>query len=193
MDFVGLIERESKIISALHMDIHTTFKNRSKDRETWSKACERFHSHVSAMDVFIDRIYDEPQFQDDEILEFGITFLELDPKFFRSGYIKEEILTKIKRSKLSKKQIARLRAVLLNAVENRGSKEFKYYCRLAGFIADSRFIDQLKLTDAVCDGKVKYRSMKMLNTIVRSQAHNKFKNEYASKLARTPRKARRPF
>ena len=193
MDFVGLIERESKVISALHQDIHTTFKNRSKDRETWSKACERFNSHVSAMDVFINRIYDEPIFHDEEILEFGITFLELDPKFFRSGYIKEEILTKLKRSRLSNKQIARLRTVLLNAVENRGSKEFKYYCRLAGFIADTKFIDQLKLTEAVCDGKVKYRSKKMLNTIVQSQAHNKFKNETASDTGRDAQKDARPF
>ena len=180
MDFIGLIERESKVISALHQNIHVTFKNRDKDREAWSKACERFHTHVSAMSVFIDRVYDEPKFQDEEILEFGIAFLEIDPIFFRSGYIKEEILTKIKRSRLSKKQIARLRTVLLNAIENRGSKEFKYYCRLAGFIADNELVKQIKLTESISEGKVKYRSKKMLKTILHSQAHNKFKNENAA-------------
>jgi len=176
MNFVGLIEREAKAISDLQKNVHTTFKNRSSDRETWSKACEKFHSYVSSLSIFINRVYNEPEFQDEEILEFGITYLEVDPFYFRSGYIKEEILTKIKRSRLSKKQMKRLRAVLLNAVEHRGSKEYKYYCRLAGFIADEAFIDHLKLTEKVSNGTVKYRARKMLKTIVHSKAHNKIKN-----------------
>ena len=176
MDFVELIQREAKVIAELHQNIHITFKNRNNDRETWSRACEKFHSHVSSMSVFINRVYNEKEFQDEEIIEFGITYLELDPFYFRSGYIKEEILTKIKRSRLSKKQVKRLRSVLLNAVERRGSKEYKYYCRLAGFIADEKFIDQLLLTESVSNQKIKYRSEKMLKTIVHSQAHNKFKN-----------------
>ena len=179
MDFVGLIQREAKVIAELHQNIHITFKNRSNDRETWSRACEKFHSYVSSMSVFIDRVYNEKEFQDEEIIEFGITYLELDPFYFRSGYIKEEILTKIKRSRLSKKQIKRLRSVLLNAVERRGSKEYKYYCRLAGFIADENFIDQLLLTESVSNKKIKYRSGKMLKTIVHSQAHNKIKNYHS--------------
>lgn len=177
MDFIGLINRESETIETLRQNIHKTLKNRSKDRETWSRACKKFHTHVSAMSEFVNRIYKDHKIQDEETLEFCITFLEVDPFFFRSGYIKEEILTKIKRSDLSEKQIFRLRTILINAVEFRGSKEFKYYCRLAGFIANNELIDQLQQMTKKAESTKRYRAKKMLTTIMHSLPYNKqFKN-----------------
>ena len=173
MNFEKLIQREAKEISLLRQNIHRTFRSRTKNRGAWIRACEEFHNYDSEMDTYIEQIYGNSKINDIEVLEFGLKFLELDPVFFRSGYIKEEILTKIKRSTLTKDQVDRLKSILFDSVERRGSKEFKYYCRLAGFISDERFVKQLESIENIVEGKGKYRAKRMLNTIVDSQSHNK--------------------
>jgi hypothetical protein len=138
LDFKGLIQREGERIADLHGQVKSTYKQRSKDFNKWKLACEAFHSYVSLMDEFIDRAYKEESYSEPELLEFSISFLEVNPLFFRSGYIKEELLRKLKRTKLNGKQIERLNAVLQDAVDQRGSREFKGYCRLAAIIATPR-------------------------------------------------------
>lgn len=64
-------------------------------------------------------------------LDSAITFLEKDPWFFRSGYVKGELLRFIPRCQLSSSALLRLRAVLVAAIKLRDRREFKYYCRLA--------------------------------------------------------------
>lgn len=139
-----LIIHESDIINSLHENIGLTFQNRKTDEKMWKDACKQFHSYISPMDSFIDRMYASSNIKDDELLEFVITFLEIDPMFFRSGYIKEDMLIKLKRTKLNKKQEERVLSILVDAAENRGSREFKRYCRLAKNIATESLITNLK-------------------------------------------------
>lgn len=192
-DFASIILEESKTISELNADIHRTFLNRDKDRETWSRACAKFHEYVPKFNCYLENIYGKDKLDDQEAIEFSLVFLEKDPKFFRSGYIKEEILTRIKRSELSDKQHRRLLAILLDAINRRGSKEFKYYCRVAGFIADLEFIQTLNHIAATSSGDRKGRAKRMLMTIEHSKTHNKFKNENASKAGTDAQKVARPF
>ena len=96
---------------------------------------------------------------------FVIAFLEVDPLFFRSGYIKEEMLRKIKRSPLTPSQSDRLRSVLHHAVENRGSREFKGYCRLAAVIADEKLIGALETAAQYGEGARKSRAELMLQYV----------------------------
>ena len=162
-DFKRLIEAETKAINQLHNNVHETFKNRDSNRSSWEKACKEFHSYRSTLGEFVSKVYDEKDPKDESIIEFMISFLELDPDYFRSGYIKEEILKKIKRAKLNDKQIHRLRNVLYSAIENRGSREFKRYCRLAPRIANTAFKEWLLKTAQVTDGAKKSRAKLMLS------------------------------
>jgi hypothetical protein len=68
-----------------------------------------------------------------------VAFLEVDPIFFRSGYIKADILRRLKRSPLSADQKARLRVMILGRVEGSDTREFRHYCQLARTIADKDF------------------------------------------------------
>jgi hypothetical protein len=43
-------------------------------------------------------------------IETAISFLEADPYFFRSGYMKEEMWGRLKKAQLSPKQLSRLEA-----------------------------------------------------------------------------------
>ncbi len=169
-NYQSIITQEAEVMSQLHKRIHETFKNRGKDLKTWEKACEEFHQYVSKIDPFLDRVYEEQVYIDKELQEFIISFLEINPMFFRSGYIKEEILRKIGKSPISLKHKERLRQVLIDAVENRGTREFKRYCRLAIYIANPEFCSYLINTSAYGKGARKSRAKLMLNYV------HKFKN-----------------
>lgn len=138
-DIKRLIIEESEILRRLQKNIHVTSRNRDKDIESWHKACVEFHSHESLITSMINRVYDEIRLSDQELVEFAISFLEIDPMYFRSGYIKETILTKLKRSILKKNQRDRVINILIDAVRNRGYREYRYYCRVAK-VMNSQFL-----------------------------------------------------
>ncbi|MBL4661406.1 MAG: hypothetical protein JKY19_13700 [Alcanivoracaceae bacterium] len=164
-NYQAIIKQETEVVAKLHLRIHETFKNRSKDLKSWKKACEEFHAHVSRIDPILNRVYEEAVYSDKKLQEFIITFLELDPMFFRSGYIKEEMLRKIKKSPLSLKQINRLRQVLKDAVKNRGTREFKKYCSLAINIANPELVAYLISVSKQGIGAKKSRAKLMLNYV----------------------------
>lgn len=105
-------------------------------------------------------------------LEFAIAFLELDPWFFRSGYIKARFLENVKKASLSETQRSRLNDVLHDAVRNRSGREFRRYCRLAGRIADKALIDDLRQL-SMETGAQASRARMMLELAVGSPAHRR--------------------
>jgi len=164
-NYQTLIEKESKVMARLHQQIHETVKNRDKDLKSWKSACREFHTYCSPIDPMINRVYEDKIIADKELQEFVITFLELDPMFFRSGYIKEEMLKKIKKSPITIKQKDRLRSVLKDAVEKRGTREFKKYCNLAIELANDEFISYLNVVSSYGEGARKSRAKLMLKYV----------------------------
>ena len=80
--------------------------------------------------------------------ESAIKFLEFDPYYYRSGYIKSKLLVRLKHIKLTASEIKRLQKVVCNAILSPLPKsEFKYYARLLKNIGTPEFHLQLeKLT-----------------------------------------------
>ncbi len=64
-------------------------------------------------------------------LESAVSYLEADPWYFRSGYLKAELIRKIRRLELPPGLADRLLHVVLAAVDMRDRREFREYCRLA--------------------------------------------------------------
>lgn len=77
-------------------------------------------------------------------LEKAVCFLEADPWFFRSGYVKADLLHCIKRIELSEDYRSRLQQVVLNAVLGRDRRELRSYRSLAAKIATPAFCDTLR-------------------------------------------------
>lgn len=168
MDFTGLIEGESAKIAALHAAVHHTSVNRDRgkgSRQEWEDACVAFHSYVSPLYRFLELARNERQYTNPELLEFAIRFLELDPWFFRSGYLKQILLTRLKRSDLNERAQERLRRVLIDAVNRRGTREFRYYCRLAAVLANKSFVSELETAYAGDDSARVDRARMMLEHI----------------------------
>lgn len=168
MDFKPLIRAESAKLEELHGRIHTTVAVRDRDihaRQEWERACEEFHSYASPLDVYIQRACAVDAYTDPNLLEFVVSFLEEDPWFFRSGYLKQAFIARIKQSTLREPIRRRLRNVLLDAVNRRGTSEFKYYCRLAAMISDDKLIARLRTAIQPADPSRSERAQQMLSAI----------------------------
>ena len=77
--------------------------------------------------------------------ESAIKFLEFDPYYYRSGYIKSKLLVRLKQLKLNASEIKRLQKVVCNAILSPLPKsEFKYYARLLKNIGTPEFRAKLQ-------------------------------------------------
>lgn len=169
VDFTQLIAEEGARLGELHARVHRTFLRRDRDAKSrldWERACDEFHSYGSRMDSYIERACKQSRYSEKKLLEFVVCFLEVDPWFFRSGYLKQIFLTRLKRSDLDEATKGRLRGVLLDIVDRRGTREFKHYCRLAAVIADESLISALEGKSESADGAVAIRARLMLGVIL---------------------------
>lgn len=147
-DFAQLIREEGARLQALHL---------------------RARPNESRLDQYLERAGKKARYTDSGLLEFVVCFLEVDPWFYRSGYWKQILLTRVKRSPLSEEVKGRLRKVLLDAVARRGTREFKYYCRLAAVIADHELVAELETASASTDAAIARRARMMLGTVRQRQ------------------------
>ena len=179
IDFTELITAEGARLGELHAAVHRTFRHRSRDarsRREWEQACEVFHSYVSPLHRYLERACTVERYTDKNLLEFAVCFMEVDPWFFRSGYFKESLLTRLKRSDLEESTRRRLRTVLLDSVDRRGMRDFKYYCRLAAVIADQDLVSALEAVAGERAGSSSARRAGWMLQRIRQKAEGRVAN-----------------
>lgn len=129
----------------------------------WRMAAAHFHQTV-------ERAYPHSFFATLEAARRGeraqlddlIGFLEADPWFFRSGYIKADINKALLRLPLEPDEEARLRRVVLAVVDRRDGREFRSYCHLARRLATPELRAALEARLAAPDRAVRRRAGWML-------------------------------
>jgi hypothetical protein len=156
-----------------HRAVHTTFAQlrRREDRNdpatvAWLTAIARFREAVEA--AYPPGFWDDVarlEKGDVEALETAIQFLEADPYFDRSGYVKADLLRLIKRLPLTSEQAERLRAVVIDAVERRGGREFRAYCRLARRLDGPELREALSRQATSGDSDIRRRAGWMLHVL----------------------------
>jgi hypothetical protein len=77
-------------------------------------------------------------------IETLVRFLEADIYCHRSGYVTADVIQTLRRSTISDAHAARLRHVVLVAVEGQDRREFRAFCRLAASVSDDWLVDQLE-------------------------------------------------
>ncbi|GLQ94194.1 hypothetical protein [Dyella acidisoli] len=132
-DLAAEIRTNADAISRLWKRVYETLKHRGrskKDREVWSSACEEFH-RCFPMLFFPDGPERWAAFLNGDSSEINtvITFLEVDPWFFRSGYMKQTIWDKLKKLVLTSKDERRLEAVAARYLHKRAQREFWHMAR----------------------------------------------------------------
>lgn len=140
------------------------------EQELWKQAAELFHQTI---DEAYPRDFEENLEQlekgDPAGLKMAITFLELDPWFFRSGYVKADLIRLICRMSIPPTEAVRLQKVILAAIDLRDRREFRWYCKLAKAVKDKSF--KLQVTERIGnqDSGVRRRARWVLSAIT----HNK--------------------
>lgn len=106
--------------------------------------------------------------------ESALLYLDVQPRFFRSGYLRDHLCHVLKGCDLSKAEQDQLRASLLKTVPRRPSVgRFCHDCRLAARWADNRFEQALANLAALKDGWTRGRASRMLNAVRAGNGRNK--------------------
>jgi len=109
--------RNAEEIRKLHGRIHETYSQRSKvpgATERWERACEEFHARYDSLafpggyETAVARMAQG----DAEAIEAALCFIEIRPYFFRSGYMYETLMRKLKRAPLDPRQTERFERVV---------------------------------------------------------------------------------
>ncbi|MBW8754466.1 MAG: hypothetical protein JF595_09995 [Sphingomonadales bacterium] len=146
--------------------VHATFadvvdRSDEKDSRTrrWLDAIEAFreaHSRVYSRGLQLVEFGALPADEVDttEILDF----LEADPVFFRSGYMKEVLLSTLKQRSLSEVDRERLQAIIIEQVSKSDRREFRRICRVATTVADASFRTRLEIMEQTNDPNISRRA-----------------------------------
>jgi hypothetical protein len=118
----------------------------SKSRQ-WEKSAEALRYRVMASPLTVPT---------------AIEFLESDPWFHGSGYIKANLIKFINRQELKPDWSKRLQKVVLAAVDREDRREFRSYCRLAHKLCSEHLRSELTRRMEVKDEGVSRRARWML-------------------------------
>lgn len=166
--FYSLIVDNAKTIDELHNNIHETYKNKGKNALAHTEACRLFHESFDLL-AFPGGLEDGLKLlkeHDPAAIEKAIEFLDADPYFHGSGYIKIDLLKLLKNVVLNKKQIIQLQDILIRVITKPSRQEYRDYCRLARKIFDAAFYDQVQeIIQQSNDSQAVSRAQLMLNAI----------------------------
>ena len=168
----SIFEHNAQALLALHNEIEVTFADRHRNEEhyeLWAQACQRFHSSYDrlAFPGGLEQELSSLKRGDVQAIEMAVRYLEADPWFFRSGYIKEELLQTLRRVALTENQRERLRVVIVERINKGSGREFRRYCRLAKHLMNSALEDKVRQAMMSNDVNVSRRAgwvMSLLNS-----------------------------
>lgn len=146
------IRRAAQTARALHLQIHATFARRGESKEAWAAweaACKAFRlNHNPALDLFwANEALTRLEAGDADLLELALALVEVNPHYFRSGYLKSRLYPRLRRMALPEKARARIRHRVLQAVrwrEPHWEIGWKQMCRLVATFADAEFVSALE-------------------------------------------------
>ena len=161
----GYAKRGSAVNEA-QAEIHAAFKDVVNRNDEGDPRTKRWLEAIKAFGMARSRVYPD----DLRLVEQGalpatevgtadiLDFLEADPVFYGSGYMKEELLGALKKRSLQRHEVQRLQAIILHVVHKADRREFRRYCRVATTIDDERFRQELTALEVAGDPDVRRRS-----------------------------------
>lgn len=139
-----IFQTNAKKLEELHDAIHRTVGDRNRsaaDLEKWKRACAEFHSSYDALAfpggiaLHMARL----GWRAPDAIEMTIQYLESDPRYFRSGYHKADMLKLLRAAEFDADQRKRMQTLILARVRGRPVREFRWYAKIAPRITDSEF------------------------------------------------------
>jgi hypothetical protein len=152
-----LLER-AKAARAAHEELRAAFAEVVDRRNEGDPRTKRWLDAIQRWRLALDLAYpDALREVDDGARDIGTLhsadigeFLETDPIYFRSGYIKQRLLRAIKKRDLEPAHVILLQDAVLHVVSRRDCREFREYCRAAATVDDDRL--RRELADIAASG-----------------------------------------
>jgi hypothetical protein len=166
----GEIRRAEREINALYERVHETVRQRARSaaqKREWQDACRAFHSYrASAFNLWRAEVLEQVRAGGESERSDALLLLEVDPWFFRSGYLKQKLLRALKNAHLAPQEVARLEGICLAVVDGRPRREFREYCRVAARVGTARLKAGLMARLATSDTGVRQRTDEMLRYLL---------------------------
>ena len=100
-----------------------------------------------------------------DAVEVAVRFMVADPWFFRSGYIKEELIRRLKHATLTPEQCDSLRSVVLRSVTKQASRMPRRLATLAPVVDSLEFRDAILEAAASSDPAIQLRANQVLHVL----------------------------
>ena len=117
----------------------------------WRDAAQRFRDFESALDTMLDRACDSDLSADGDARRLVFAFLNVDPIYFRSGYLKQHLFRKLKSVTLTEQEQQIIANLVLRRIDQNALREFRELCRLIPKIGAGALrrgiVERLKSTD----------------------------------------------
>ncbi|GAA5481801.1 hypothetical protein [Haloferula sargassicola] len=142
------IAEVERIENAHHKAIHSTCACRNhgpKAWKAWEDAASAWHAQRYATDrLWEDEFLADLRGSDRQAIDEAILFLEVDPWYFRSGYLKERLIRGLKAAQLTERDRKRLRNVIWNVAGGKNRREYRDYCSLAAVVGNCDLVRLLE-------------------------------------------------
>ena len=159
--------KRGRDVNEAQAEVHAAFSEVVNRNDSGDPRTRRWLNAIEAFRAAYARVYPDPLRQIDQGEKHAsqidttdmLGFLEADPVFDRSGYMKEKLLTELKRRKLDQHEVARLQAIIISVVQKPDyRREFLRYCRAAASVDDERFRAELEALEHSADPDVGRRA-----------------------------------
>ena len=156
------IRRSAVEIERLRGRVHelVVFRSRSPaDRDAWAAACAQFHKAFEELS-FPGGNAQWQGFVEGEAASFevAVAFVEVDPQFFRSGYMKQYIWNRLKRASLTTDQERRLEDLALQYLSKPIRREFWHMVRYVRIRGSESFWKTISMLAAGSDVSLSTRA-----------------------------------
>lgn len=141
-DYAAMIRHTEARLNALKAAITETYRTRDTSpthREKWKRACDNYHSFETPIDDLLEACETQGIAHFADLRAFAFAYVEVDPYFFRSGYIMEYLLRQIKRLEFTEPEKTILRTTILKRIDQGARREFRYLCRTLPKIKTKKF------------------------------------------------------
>ncbi|MET3181223.1 hypothetical protein ABL840_33245 [Variovorax sp. NFACC27] len=150
--------------------LQEAFTQRGRSESAWSAwkvAAERLRSYESPVfELWSDEARKGILQGKGAWRESAILYVDLGPRFFRSGYLRDRLCHLLKQSDLSKQERSGVLKSLLTSLARRPSTgRFCHDCRLAGRWADDEFTTRVREISTHKDRWTGGRARRMLHAI----------------------------
>lgn len=160
------IRKGAAEIARLHRLIHECYGENGR-KDEWRRACTALYEGYDtwAFPGGLDAGMSALKKGDLQARNAAILFLEIDPMFFRSGYIKEEIIRRLKQFDLTSSEVDRVHSAVLRVVKTRSCRELRQYRSLARRFATSALVEALRNLANDADPATSQRARWVLRTV----------------------------